>query len=371
MVGSSVRCPPLGAGQGRNLASRIGLVIGLAALGCRPPHDVADPDTVHLDQHLEGLDQALDDILSAPGDRPFSGVLLVARGQDVVFERAVGLADRHAGSPISVESAFVIASLSKQFTATLVLRAVDREELDLDAAVSEYLPDLDDPWADRATVRQLLNHTSGLPDPQGDVASEPGANFRYSNRGYALLGEIVSRVAGRSFEDQLDELASSCDMQSSLAGEPAALVRGYEEVERGDLRLASGRDEGETVPLPAGGMVSTARELHRWNRCLHGGRALSRASYADMIEPTTTRSHRYGTVGYGFGVQRLDDAGIVELSHNGYLPGTMSTMLYYPETQTSVIVLENVSWETDDMARAFSVHDAVRDAVRRSSLSHG
>ena len=112
--------------------------------------------------------------------------------------------------------------------------------------------------------------------------------------------------------------------------------------------------------------MSTAEDLRRWNDCLHGGGLLSPASYAAMTKPRpqATRTHRWGRLGYGFGLQVSDEGGERELSHGGYVPGYVSTLIRYPEEGVDLVVLENVSWRAADMARAFWMHDRVRASVR-------
>jgi CubicO group peptidase (beta-lactamase class C family) len=309
---------------------------------------------------------ALSRALETHGDRAFSGVVLVQRGEETIFEAAVGFADREASRPMAVDTRFVIASLSKQLTAALVLRQVDAGELQLDGVVSSYVSALDEAWAQTATVGQLLNHTSGVPEEPGEDGGAPGVEFRYSNRGYALLGEILERASGMAFEEQLVELDRLCGMEDSAAAHAKGLARGYVEGEGGELEAAS--TEGAAAPLPAGGMVSSALDLARWNRCLHEEPLLSAQSHRRMVEATAVRDHRWGTLGYGYGLQLSDEGGIVEYSHSGYVPGYISTMAYYPQTQLSFIVLENTSWSADDMERVFSVHDRLRRVLRESSL---
>jgi CubicO group peptidase (beta-lactamase class C family) len=265
-----------------------------------------------------------------------------------------------------MDAEFVIGSLSKQLTAALVLRQVDAGALGLEAAVSSYLPGLEEAWAQTATLGQLLNHTSGVPEEAGEAGGLPGAEFRYSNRGYSLLGKILETATGRSFEDQLAELDALCGMEGSADVNARGLARGYVEGESGELQAVSTEDAGAS--LPAGGMVASASELDHWNRCLHAGQLLSEESHGLMVKATAVREHRWGTLGYGYGLQLSDEGGIVEYSHSGYVPGCISTMAYYPQTRMSFIVLENTSWRTDDMQRVFAVHDRLRHVLRQSSL---
>jgi CubicO group peptidase (beta-lactamase class C family) len=114
------------------------------------------------------------------------------------------------------------------------------------------------------------------------------------------------------------------------------------------------------------GIISTVGNLQRWNRCLHGVKLLKALTYRAMITPTPSakRSHRWGVLGYGLGIQVSAREDLLELSHSGYVPGYISTLIYYPQQQVSVVVLENTAWLTSDISRVFSVHDRLREIIR-------
>lgn len=107
------------------------------------------------------------------------------------------------------------------------------------------------------------------------------------------------------------------------------------------------------------------------NTCLHGGKLLKALTYRAMITPTPSakRSHRWGVLGYGYGIQVSDREGLQELSHSGYVPGYISTLIYYPKQLFSVVVLENTAWLTNDISRVFSVHDRLREIIRNRSAN--
>jgi CubicO group peptidase (beta-lactamase class C family) len=145
----------------------------------------------------------------------FNGSVLAAVQDHVVYQSAFGDADTNR--PNEVDTAFRIASVTKGFTAVLVLQAVEREELVLDAGIGRYLPELAGAAVERVTVRHLLTHTSGIPDfgpepGQGQdvrlaitthlknvALSKPGADRKYCNVGYTLLGIILEQVSGKSY----------------------------------------------------------------------------------------------------------------------------------------------------------------------------
>ncbi|EYF05729.1 serine hydrolase domain-containing protein [Chondromyces apiculatus] len=311
------------------------------------------------------LDQAL--VIDAT-ERPFNGVVLIADGPRPISTRVSGFADRERSVPMTLAHRFVIASLTKQMTAALILQHVDQGKLDLDTSLASALS-LDAPWAPRVKVRHLLNHTSGITALDAPLRTEPGATYAYSNLGYDLLGTLLARLAARPFPDAAARLFEACGMTDTGAlGTPApsGLVPGYSEQPDGTLVREPPLDMSEH--LPSGGMVSSASDLVRWNLCLHGGRILSPASYTAMTTPSTTFPNRWGELGGGFGVRLSAQDGLTEIAHTGYLPGYIATMTFYPRLRRTLVILENIAWRPDDMRRVFAPHDKIRDIVRAETL---
>lgn len=298
--------------------------------------------------------------------RPFHGVVLVEDGTRRPGFYSEGFADREKKILLTQKSRFIIGSISKQVTATLVLRLVDRGKLNLDEFIGKYLGEKV-PGAGSVRIRHLLNHSSGIAGEDKPLASESGKTFAYSNLNYILLSRIVEKVTGRHFPETVNGLFHSLGMRDSFAaevGKSLPIVAGYDEIR---LNEFSRTDSAEPLRFPAsGGMVSTAEDLVKWTAALHGGKLLSKKTYEAMVTPTITRKNRWGEIGYGFGLQITTNGGKLEYSHGGYVPGFQSLLLYYPETRRTVVILENVSWNLDDQARAFGPHDALRDWAARN-----
>lgn len=311
------------------------------------------------------LTAALDD---SAEKRPFSGVVLVASGDRIVGRYRAGFADPARSQPITEQSRFVIGSLSKQITAALVLREAEAGRLTLDDAIVRYLP-LGLPAT--VHVRHLLNHTSGLRAIDEPLAREPGVSFEYSNLGYDLLGQLVEHTSGQPFSQAVKRLLAACDIlgPGTLdSSNESSLVVGFGESAEG--RLSPLPQPSELREHPAsGGLIASAGEFLRWSRCLQSKRAVSPSSLQAMTTASTTRAHRWGALGYGFGLQLLESDGLLELSHSGYVPGFVSTWLEYPNRCTTVVIFENLATPVTDMSRAFAPHDAIRNAVRAALLS--
>ncbi len=325
------------------------VVVACVACGSRP-----DPS------------QRVERALAHVSARPFNGVMMIAEGKRVVYAKAAGLADRERNLPLTLSSRFLVGSITKQVTAALVMQQVDAGRIDLEAPIATYL-DLTIDWASRVKVRHLLNHTSGIATLEAPLRTEPGSTFAYSNFGYELAGKILEKVTSRTYSELAKALFDSCGMNESQmlpAEGPPELVIGYSENPDRTLVVASQAERANH--LPPGGMISTVSDLVRWNQCLHHAHVVSAAGYSAMVTPSARRPYRWGELGYGFGLQILNRDGIVEFSHSGYVDGFISTMTYYPDADRTFVVLENTSWDAEDMDRVFAPHDAVRDAVRAS-----
>lgn len=257
----------------------------------------------------------------------FNGVVLVARQGRVVYRGAFGLAQQPWHVPSHTDAIFRIGSLSKPFTATLVMQLAAAGKIDLDGTLGQYLPALyGDSDARYVTVRQLLSHTSGLADlpgrysdpfwqndaqrsyePQqfaqqwipGTLANDQGS-WRYNNNGYYLLGLIVEKTTGKSYAENLKEriFAPAGMTDSGLYDSRSLLPKLADGYGRGD----DGTRErplyiDPSVSYSAAGLYATAADLLRFDQALASGRLLDAARQREMF---TDRGSHYG---YGWGVE--------------------------------------------------------------------
>ena len=294
-----------------------------------------------------------------------SVAIAVVRGRDTISLGAWGTADLENEVPATARSVYRIGSVTKQFTAAAVLQLVEQGRVRLDDSIATHLAGLPAGWR-RVTVRQLLNHTSGIPSytdigerwrrrwgeemrPDSLIALtaadsmwfEPGSQWRYDNTGYILLGMLVERVSGRPWGTDLAErfagplgLSDTRDCQSRPLIPRRA--RGYEDAGEGCVNspyLALSQ------PYAAGAMCSTVGDLVRWNRALHSGTVLSAASYALMTTPEGAAARNRSP--YGFGLGRDTIAGHPVISHGGGIHGFSSGNVWVPGAELSVTVLAN------------------------------
>lgn len=287
----------------------------------------------------------------------------IIRGRDTLVRRAWGVADVATQRPAAEGTTYRIGSVSKQFTAALILKLVERGRLALGDTLGRYLTGLRPEW-NALTIEQLLNHTSGLhreyrrPDrktenlpgdtlvafaTRGTMLSAPGTQFAYSNTGYMLLGVLVEKRHGKPYGQVLrDEIARPLGLASlgwcgdTERGPQAA--RGYERSAQGTLAPEDGPNPVQA--LGAGGICATAGDLAAWSRALHTGRVLAPASYAAM---TTPRGAAVAS-GYGFGVRAQRTAwGSPVIGHDGGNPGFLAESAYFPAESLSVAILYNTT----------------------------
>jgi CubicO group peptidase (beta-lactamase class C family) len=255
----------------------------------------------------------------ASGD--FNGAVLVARRGKIVYERAFGPANREWNIANDLQTKFEIGSMTKQFTAMLVLQFVSEGKLRLDGHVSEYLPYYRQDTGQLVNISELLSHTSGVPNfidvPEfldgpasrthygvqefvqkycsGDLRFAPGSKFEYSNSGYFLLGAILEQVSGESYETLLQKrIFGPLGMKDSGYAHAEAIIThraaGYERTSSG---LQNARYYDMSIPYAAGALYSTVEDLYLWDQALYGERLLL-AKLRDLLFKPNLENYGYG-----------------------------------------------------------------------------
>lgn len=293
----------------------------------------------------------------------FPGAVLVGKHGEAIF-RSTGNA--------SDTSLFWIGSISKQFTAVLVLQEAEKGRIDLHAPISRYLPEMQDSWADSVTVHHLLTHTHGIPEkdtrnPHPALAFRPGTSYLYSQIGYHLLAQIVEKTSGKSFADAAKELFTHCGMSHTF--HPDLLGRHAVLVGHSDTKTII--DIPSVYPA-AGGFASNVNDLLTWNSFLHTGKLLSETMYRLMISahPNAVRQHPlFGETLYGYGITAFEKNDMLRLGQTGLVTGFCSMNFYYPETGISLIVLSNEERNPLSTKESFSPHLEFLEIVENSGLT--
>ena len=319
----------------------------------------AMPAPAKVRQTLDSLAKEYVTLASAPGT-----AVAVVRGSDTLLFRGYGMANLELGTPVTVNSVFRIGSVTKQFTASAVLQLVEQGKLALTDTIGQWIPDLPLAWRG-VTVTQLLNHTSGIPSytDVGDawvkrwgeemtgpqllslVADKPvdfprGTSWRYDNTGYVLLGMLLEARTGHSWgQDFSERFFTPLGMSRTRYCATNVLIpdraSGYSKNGAGPWMNATYLAMSQ--PHAAGALCSTIGDLLTWNRALHNGRVLKRASYDAMTTPQGTALERK----YGFALGREALGTHTVLTHGGGINGFLTGNLFIPDAQLSVTVLTN------------------------------
>lgn len=313
----------------------------------------------------------------------FEGAVLVAREGEVVYEGGRGLADATWGIPNAPDVKYPLASITKTFTAVLVLQQVDRGVLRLDAPAADYLPDFPAPIDPRITIEHLLTHQSGLLDfvndlprdevfmryarqplpPDSAVADmarrplefEPGARSDYGNTGYNLLGLVLETVTGRSYCALLQaQVFGPAGMRDSgcIAFEPVVPRMATPYLTEDEALQHVTYDHSLFAD---GSAYSTVRDLFRFDQALRVGQLLPRELQAEMAAPRVRDewiSEHYGTrpeLAYGYGVATWESPGsspsdrVQVVGHGGAAAGVTTVLWRIPEEGVVIALLNNRS----------------------------
>jgi D-alanyl-D-alanine carboxypeptidase len=289
----------------------------------------------------------------------FSGTVLIARHGKILFEHAYGRADRDVGTPNTLDTQFRIGSMNKMFTAIATLQLVDAGKIALTDPIGKHLSDYPNAEvASKVTVRHLLTHTGGTGDIFGPEFTKnrltlrehrdyialygsrapvhaPGAEHRYSNYGFVLLGALIETVSGLPYYEYVrTKVFQPAGMTStdSLPETEKVAHRSTGYMRRDGAWVAN----TDTLPwrgTAAGGGYSTVRDLFRFAQALESGTLVSKKMLA---EATKVQEQQYG---YGFGIQ--GDGALRRYGHGGGAPGMNGDLRIYPELGYVLVSLSN------------------------------
>lgn len=300
--------------------------------------------------------------------RLFNGSVLIAENGKVIYKKGLGLANMEWNIPNTTETRFRLGSITKQFTAALILQLVDQGKVKVDGKISDYLPVYRKDVGNKVTVHQLLNHTSGIPSYTGlpgfmkdvsrnpftvdefvtkyasnDLEFEPGSKFSYNNSGYFLLGAIVEKVTGKPYatvlkEQILDPLGmknTGYDVYGTIIEKRAA---GYQKTADGYVNAPY---LDMSIPYAAGSLFSTVEDLYLWDQALYTDRVVSPASKALMYKPNLN------DYAYGWAITKTNFSGGAAnapiIAHTGGINGFNTLIARFPEQKHLIVLLDNTS----------------------------
>lgn len=326
---------------------------------------------------------------SAPG----AAVLVVHDGK-AVFRRGYGVTDLRTRSPIEPQTDFRLASFTKQFTATCIMLLVRDGKIHYDDHLTDIFPEFPE-YGRSITIRNLLNHTSGLPDyeellmkryrntPDDEIPQildvgvlklleqqsagqfPAGSKWQYSNSGYAVLAMIVEKVSGKPFGQFLhDRIFAPLKMNHTLAyekGKNEVPHRAYGHTKEKDGSWRETDQSPTSAVLGDGGIYTSIDDLEKWDRALREHMLLSEAEMQPALAPVQptggpAKSESGRNLSYGFGWFLDPYQGHRRISHDGETIGFRTTIQRFPDDDLTVIVLANRT-DVDPAGLALRVAD--------------
>ena len=342
-----------------SLQNRLGLCIAIVFLIA--PHVAVAQDHAAKIQELLAL---------AHKYRQFNGSVLVAENGKIIYKGAYGQANMEWNIPNTPDTRFRLGSITKQFTATVIMQLVEQGKIKLDAKLSDYLPDYRKDTGEKVTIHHLLTHTSGIPSytgqpgffqnvsrnpykadefvkkyASGDLEFEPGSKFRYNNSGYFLLGAIIERVTGKPYEQVLkqnifDPLGMKNTGYDHYATIIAKRASGYIKAPDGYLNAPY---LDMSIPYAAGSLYSTVEDLYLWDQALYTDKVLSAQSKALMYKPFL-EDYAYGWVVTNASFKQNDQP-VHVITHDGGINGFTTTIVRFPKEKNLIVMLDNTNSE--------------------------
>lgn len=276
-------------------------------------------------------------------NKPFPGgsVIVIHNGK-ILLDKGYGFANIEQSEPNTPLTVFRLGSITKQFTSMAILQLYDKQMLQINDYVEKYFPGTLN--GNKITIKNLLTHTSGITESlDAELAFTPGAQISYSNTGYNLLGKIIEKVSGMSYEKYLQEnIFQPLGMKNTGYEHPDIKVKncatGYKISDNGGYT-----DIGESDvsgAFSAGALYSTAEDMYRWDQALNTEKLIKASTLNQAFSQATLNDG--STIKYGYGWMVNQWRGLKEVGHGGDITGFNSYIARYPDEQFTVIVLSNI-----------------------------
>lgn len=324
----------------------------------------------------QSAEHKINELMNAYADNgQFNGTILVKKGGKNIYKNGFGLANREWDIPNTIDSKFLIGSIGKPFTAFITLILVNDGLIDLNATINDYIPEYSGPAKNKATIHQLLTHTSGIPD-HGAVPNyskkrvrwiynsdqylelikevepqfEPGSGFQYSGIAYNILAVICEKVTKKDFADLLKERIfiplemkdtkhdKNLDIDTKrAAGYEYHLLEGYMNPSFLEMCHVKG----------SGGILSTVEDLAKFsNECFNTQKLLSKNLYKKIFTPYYKDWQYYG---YGWWItnRNVNGDSLTFISHGGSTDGYKAYLTRIVQDSTDIILLQNNYYRTE------------------------
>ena len=298
----------------------------------------------------------------------FNGSALVAENGKVILKKGYGSANMEWNIPNQPDTKFRLGSITKQFTALLIVKLAEEGKIKLDVPITTYLPDYPKENGDKITINNLLTHTSGIPNytsapnflkekaknpysPADFVKTfsslplefKPGEKFAYSNSGYFLLGYIIEKITGKTYEQYLQEIIftplkmvnSGYDHSDIIIKNRAA---GYEKQGK---KIVNASYLDMSIPYAAGSLYSTVEDLYLWDQALYTNKLLSEKSMESLFKPYILMGD--GGYGYGWFLSEINvgTKKVKLIEHGGGINGFNTNISRIPSDKILIVLLNN------------------------------
>ncbi|MDB5088381.1 MAG: serine hydrolase [Mucilaginibacter sp.] len=298
------------------------------------------------------FNQIIDSLFKAgePG-----GVALIAQKGHIIYERSFGMANLELNVKMQPDMVFQIGSMTKQFTAISILQLMEQQKLALSDSISKYIPECPASWR-QITIENLLTHTSGIADgvafqdiPLADmvnlfkskpIAFAPGTKMAYSNSGYVILGYIIEKVSGISYQDYLQKnILDPVGLTHTWYGNNSLVIPGRVPAYIKRKGLFINFPMG-IIPSAAGALLSNTHDLLKWNQALIADKLVKK----ETLDKAWTSYHLLSgkDIAYGYGWQtggKIQGSPVIE--HGGNAGGYMTDAIYLPGEDVYVVVMMN------------------------------
>ena len=311
-------------------------------------------------KHNIVLTNKIDSILNVNN---FNGVVFLSKNNKIIYHKAFGFSDFKTKIKLDPNDQFYIGSISKQITAVLVLKEVENGKIKLSDPINKYL-NINENWSKKITIHHLLSHTHGILEMNQPLMFEPGSQFNYSQLGFGLLANILEKINEKSFEKISTNLFEDLGLSNTFHPDNKKycnLVKGYEENEARELIHVK---NNPVKYIAAGGFISNASDLQKWNVLLHTGKVLNTSELELMKIRYATRIHPIlETIEYSYGLIFKNDEQNKQIGAFGYSPGFPTANYYYPQADYHLIVLGNTALNLNDFRITFKTQTDLMELI--------
>ncbi len=319
---------------------------------------------VSVQVSAKSYSKQIDALLTFEKDGP-GGVALVVKDGKTIYRKAFGMANLELGVKMQPDHIFRIGSITKQFTASAILKLVEEGKIKLDDDISVYIKDYPT-HGHKITIEHLLNHTSGIKSYTGmekwdgeerkrdftptelvdyfknqPMDFNPGEKFRYNNSGYILLGHIIELVSGKTYEEYIqDNFFTPLNMERSSYGSTSRIIKGRAYgYDKADDKYKNADFLSMTQPYAAGSLLSTVDDVHKWYKAVMADKVITQENRTKAHTRSVLNNGEQTDYGYGWSIGNIQGTKMVQ--HGGGINGFLTASLILPEKDVFVAIFSN------------------------------